>query len=179
MHPALLHSYFVNMVRKPLSPDEKSVEIPVPLMNSLTILLDFSNAEMEPIRRNLLRMSDGLSLNMANGNNKIMATNICTNSKDRKLLTQLLKNPEVFLFNRQMNANGEKSTRTLTIMYLIAKVMIKLIEEIESIPDKIPSMEKILKLLLELPLISFIKDDNEIVLPKIFVPKSHIKLDIS
>lgn len=134
---------------------------------------------MEPINKNLLKISLIFSLNMAKGNKRIRATIICINNKDRKLFNQLRKKPEVFLFNRHKKAKGDNSIKILAKIYLNVNVMMRLMDEIESIPVKRPSIEKILKLLLELPLSSLISEEKEIVFLKMLKPKPHIKLEIS
>lgn len=163
----------------PFIPELKSVDIPVPFINSLTNWFDFCRAYTEPINRNLLNKVEEWSFKIAKGSNKIRATMIWTNNKDKKLLSQLLKKPEVFLLSRHRKAKGEISIKIFANIYLKVKVITRLKEEIESILVKTPSIEKILKFFDELPLSSFIKDEKEIVLLKILLPKSDMKFVIS
>ena len=119
------------------------------------------------------------SLNIAKGNKSMRATTIWINNKDKKLFNQLRKKPAVFLFNKHKKAKGDNSIRILAKIYLNVNVIMRLMDEIESIPVKRPSIEKILKLLLELPLSSLISEEKEIVFLKMLKPKPHIKLEIS
>lgn len=64
-------------------------------------------------------------------------------------------------------------------IYLIVNVITKLIEDIETILVRIPSIEKILKFELELLLREFINEENEIVFLKILLPNSQIKFETS
>ena len=70
---------------------------------------------------------------------------ICINSIDKKLLYQLLKNGSVVLLDKHKNANGDAKIRILIIIYLTEKLVRRANEENESILDKIPLREKILK----------------------------------
>ena len=163
----------------PFIPELKSVDIPVPLINSLTNWFAFCKAYTEPINKNLLNIVEEFSFKIAKGNKRIKATIICTNNKEIKLLSQLLKNPEVFLLSRQRNAKGERRISILANIYLNVNVITKLREEIESILVRIPSIENILKFVEEFPLSSFIKEEKEIFLLKIVFPKPHMNSDIS
>ena len=124
-------------------------------------------------------MVDEFSFKIANGSNRIKATTICMSNKVRKLLSQLLKKPDVFLFNRHKNANGESKISIFVNIYLRVNVITKLKEEIEIMLVRIPSIEKILKFELDVPLSSLISEEKEIFLLKIFPPSSQIKFDIS
>ena len=119
------------------------------------------------------------SFRIAKGNNKINATTNCINNKDKKLLYQLWKNPLVVLFNKHKNANGDSSINTLVKIYLKVKFITKLKEEMESIQDKIPSIENILKLEFDVPLSSFISEEKDISFLNILFPNPQIKSVIS
>lgn len=67
---------------------------------------------------------------------------ICKNNNESKLFNQLLKKPVVEVLLRHSIANGDKRTKTFIIIYLKAKLITSAKEEIESIPDNIPSSEK-------------------------------------
>jgi hypothetical protein len=85
----------------------------------------------------------------------------------------------VFLFSKHKNANGEVRTKTFTIIYLNAKLIINEKEEKESIPLKIPSKENTLNPAEKEEFNKFINEEKEISLLKILVPRDVIKLVIS
>ena len=85
----------------------------------------------------------------------------------------------VFLFSKHKKANGEVRTKTFTIIYLKAKLIINEKEENDSIPLNIPSNENMLNPEEKEEFSKFISDENDISLLKILVPNEVIKLVIS
>ena len=77
--------------------------------------------------------------------NNIKEIKGCTKSKDKKILSQALKNQELELLIKVKNANGVRSTRTFTMIYLREYVNNKLMKLIETKLFNKPSKEKILK----------------------------------
>lgn len=116
---------------------------------------------------------------MAKGRSKISATIIWINNKDRKLLSQLLKNPLVVRFNKHKKAKGESRIKTFVKIYLKVKCKTRVKDEKESILDKIPSIEKILKFLDVSWFSNSKNDEKEIVLLKRWFPKPQINSEIS
>ena len=68
-----------------------------------------------------------------------------TKSNDKNILSHALKNHELEVFIKVKNANGVRSTRTFTIMYLREYVKSKLIKLIETKLFNKPLNEKTLK----------------------------------
>ena len=96
---------------------------------------------MEPTSNTLLNNVLEFSFIKANGINIITDITICKINSESRLLNQLLKKPIVDELLRHNIAKGDSNTSTLISMYLNAKLIIKANEDMESIPDKIPSSE--------------------------------------
>jgi len=124
-------------------------------------------------------MFEEFSFKIENGNKSIKETIICISNKDKKLFSQLLKIPEVLLFNKHKKAKGDNKISIFVRIYLNVNVITKLIDDIDNMLVSNPSMEKILKLFLETPESSFIKEEKEILLLKILLPSPQMNSVIS
>ena len=75
--------------------------------------------------------------------NKIIEINDCNKSKDKRVLSQILKNQEVELFNKVRSAKGANKTNTLTIIYLKEYEKIRFNKDKLRVPFIKPSIENI------------------------------------
>ena len=153
--------------------------MPRPPIRVLTYSFDFNNAIIVPIKSNSFRGLFRVSDIIAKANSKISAINVCRKRRDSRHLNQLLKNPEVVWFNKHNIAKGDSKTRTFIIIYLKAKLIIRVKDETESIPERIPFIENILKLFVDARLKLFIKFEKDASVPNMFFPSEQIKLVIS
>lgn len=152
--------------------------MPIPPINSLTNWFDFNNAVIVPTRRSLLKYDEEFSFIIANGNNRIIDMTICKNKSGRNDFSQDLKTKDVVWLIRHKIANGDSKISTFIIIYLKAKLIIRVKEDMYRVLDNMPSRENILKLLFSVLFISFVSVTNEISLPKISFPSSQ-KNDVS
>ena len=156
----------------PAIPLWKFVPMPIPPIISFTNWFDFKRAIMEPTSNTLLNNVLEFSFIKANGINIITDITICKISSESRLLNQLLKKPIVDELLRHNIAKGDSNTSTLISMYLNAKLIIKANEDIESIPDKIPSSENASN---EFEVVWFnivVNVEKEMLVPNILFPSS-------
>ena len=111
-------------------------------------------AYIEPTHSTLDKISELLKSKVKNIN-KIIDINGWINNKDRKILSQALKNQEVEEFIKVSKANGVININTFTIMYLREYDSIKLIKLTEQRLFKRPSKEKILYVLESIEIVEF------------------------
>ena len=162
-------------------PELKFEEIFNPPINSLTYSFDFNSAIIVPTRRSPLKAPAEVSLMIAYERSKTKDTNIWSKSSVKKHLYQLLNKPEVEGLIKHRTANGHNNISTFIIMYLKAKLMINVKEDMESIPDRIPSREKTFKFPLEYAenISTKLENDISMLFPNIFFPSEHINVVIS
>lgn len=156
----------------PAIPLWKFVLIPIPPIISFTNWFDFSSAIIEPTSKVLLKSVLEFSFIKAYGINIITDIITCRIRREAKLLNQLLKNPSVDELLRHNIANGDNNINTFITIYLNAKLIIRAKEEIESIPESIPSKEKTSKEFAEVSESIDISVTKDICVPKIFLPSA-------
>lgn len=154
------------------------MDIPVPLINSLTNWFDFNKANIDPSINNLLKISEEWSFSIAKGRSNIIANIIWTSRREGKLLSHALKIPLVLLFSKHKKAKGESITKTFVKIYLNAKVITNVKDETEIMVVRIPSKEKTSKVPLSSDNLS-IRAEKEIFWFSFSFPILHITLVIS
>lgn len=154
----------------PAIPLWKLVLIPIPPIISFTNWFDFNSAIIEPTSKVLLKSVLEFSFIKAYGISIITDITTWRIRREEKLLNQLLKNPSVEELLRHNIANGDNNTNTFITIYLNAKLIIRAKEEIESIPESIPSKEKASKEFVEVSESIDINVTKDIWVPNIFFP---------
>ena len=96
---------------------------------------------MEPISKTWLKIELEFSLINAYGISKIIEITICKKRRENKFLNQLLKKVSVDCVDKLKNANGDMINKTSIKIYLYAKLISNVREEIDNIPLKMPSIE--------------------------------------
>ena len=92
--------------------------MPIPPNNSLTYWLAFVKTIIEPTKINFEEIFEA-EKSKEKMKVKIIEIKTCSKSRDKKDFIQDLKNILVFLFVKQMNANGEIKMNILIRTYLI------------------------------------------------------------
>lgn len=108
---------------------------------------------------------------MAKGSKRIIAITICKNKRGRKDFSHDLNRKVVDWLIKHKIAKGDSRIKTFINIYLNAKLMIRVKEDIYKVLDNMPSREKILKLSSSVFVNSLVKVTNEISLPKISSPR--------